>query len=179
MTGRIPLRLGLAVALVIPVIAFAGTWTMTDRYARQGVEWLVPVEGFDPRDWLRGHFVQYRYDWPMAPQPVSADGQAIPVEVRYLQKLCIVGEAPHIKQVYSLTGDPSEAKHPSCAIIAQATMGTRDEVRGLDTGILFASQERGIALSRKLADPALQGFVRVRIRPDGVMRPVDMEFRAK
>jgi len=67
----------------------------------------------------------------------------------------------------------------SCAIVARATLGTRREVQGLETGILFVSQARALTLSRQLADQKLRGFVRVKIRPDGVIRPIDLEFRPR
>lgn len=174
------LRTCLAAALLLPLAVLAYSWATTCRLAQQGQEWLVPIQGYDPRDLLRGHFVQYRYDWPVEASPSNRQNSgATSFTPSYASQLCIEGVAPHIRRVRELPVSdqqlPEEAK--GCAIIARATLGARREVRGLDTGILYASQARAISLSRQLTDPDRQGFVRVRIRPDGVMRPVDLEFR--
>ncbi|NML10965.1 GDYXXLXY domain-containing protein [Sphingobium sp. AR-3-1] len=165
----------LAAALLLPLAALAASWAVTHQQAQQGQDWLIPIEGYDPRDLLRGHYVQYRYAWPMALEP----DQSYP---RMMDALCVIGATPHIQSVRPLThiADrflPSETK--GCAIILRATLGTRQEVRGLESGIFYASQAQAIALSRKLADPRLQGLVRVRVRADGVMRPVALDFRPR
>ncbi|AEG50635.1 hypothetical protein Sphch_3005 [Sphingobium chlorophenolicum L-1] len=171
------LRLWLAGALLLPLVAFGLSWAATYRLAQQGQEWLVPIRGYDPRDLLRGHYVQYQYDWPVA--EASSAGQG---SLSFASRLCIEGTAPDIVRVRELPAalgrdDPGQAK--GCAIVVRESLGTRREVRGLSSGILFASQERALALSRQLTDVRQQGFVRVRIRPDGVMRPVDIEFRPR
>ena len=66
-----------------------------------------------------------------------------------------------------------------CAIVLRGTLGTLREIRGLDTGIFYASQSEALVLSRKLADPDVQGLIRVRVRPDGMLRPIAMEFRRR
>lgn len=168
-------RYVLALALLVPMVALAGSWAVTHRLAQQGEEWLIPITGYDPRDLLRGHYVQYRYDWPVQ-RNASLDDPTH--ELAHGEALCVRGVAPRIDSVRPVTSGsgPEGEDGRGCAIIARATLGTRREVQGLDTGIFFASQDRALALSRQLADPALRGFVRVRIREDGVMRPVAMEF---
>lgn len=169
-------RVWLAGALFLPLAALAYSWAATHRLAQQGQEWLIPIQGYDPRDLLRGHYVQYRYDWPV--DTPASDGQDNALSSA--NQLCIEGVAPNITRVRPLPfSEPQPQETRECAIIARATLGARREVRGLDTGILYASQTRALALSRQLADPAQQGFVRVRIRPDGIMRPVDLEFRPR
>ncbi|MEC3910129.1 GDYXXLXY domain-containing protein [Sphingobium sp. CR2-8] len=171
-------RLLLAVALLLPLVLLAASWATTYRQAQQGQDWLIPIEGYDPRDLLRGHYVQYRYAWPTPP---ARDGEP-QGDVGGADALCVVGTAPHIRSVRPLAqpaGRPDPAAAQKCAVILRATMGARREVRGLNSGIFYASQGQAIALSRKLADPHLQGLVRVRVRADGVMRPVALEFRRR
>jgi uncharacterized membrane-anchored protein len=55
-------RLLLAAALLLPIMALAYSWIATCRLAQQGQEWLIPIRGYDPRDLLRGHYIQYQYD---------------------------------------------------------------------------------------------------------------------
>lgn len=180
MIRRATPRAMLAAALLLPLIVLAYSWASTYRLAQQGQDWLIPIQGYDPRDLLRGHYVQYRYDWPVA-KPPSVTGQAeAAFDPAFASRICIEGTAPNITQVRALPFTNDDAgQEQGCAIIARATLGARREVRGLDSGILYASQERALSLSRQLADPKQQGFVRVRIRPDGVMRPVDLAFRPR
>lgn len=183
MSGIAPTRIWLAAALLMPLAVLAYGWATTHRLAQQGQEWLIPVSGYDPRDLLRGHYVQYRYDWPLDRSSTdSPNGEAAPFHPSIVNPLCIEGTPPNIVRVRELSvvggqADPARAK--GCAIVARASMGTRREVRGLESGILFTSQSRALALSRQLASPDKKGFVRVKIRPDGVMRPIDLELRPR
>lgn len=183
MTKPAPLRACLAAAFLLPLIVLAYSWASTYRLAQQGQDWLIPINGYDPRDLLRGHFVQYRYDWPVATPSADRQGEvSAPLDPAYASQLCIEGVAPNITGVRVLPfseGQLGPQARVGCAIVVRATFGTRREVQGLESGILFASQDRAITLSHRLADRNQQGFVRVRIRPDGVMRPVDLEFRPR
>lgn len=176
-------RACLMAALLLPLVVLAYSWASTYRLAQQGQEWLIPIQGYDPRDLLRGHYVQYRYDWPVDAPPQGAQKDQSPsFDPSFASQLCIEGIAPNIARVRALpysVGAPGREDARGCAIVARATLGARREVRGLDSGILYASQARALSLSRELTDPKKQGFVRVRIRPDGVMRPVDLEFRPR
>ena len=49
-------------AAVLPLLGLAGLWGMSDHTFRQGTEWEVPIDGFDPRDFLRGHEGGHRHD---------------------------------------------------------------------------------------------------------------------
>ncbi|UZW57028.1 GDYXXLXY domain-containing protein [Sphingobium sp. JS3065] len=181
MKGIASLRPWLAAALMLPLVALGLSWAVTYRLAQQGQEWLVPIRGYDPRDLLRGHYVQYQYDWPVDAAS-SENGDNVPFSASLASQLCIEGTAPDIARVRELPvvlGRPDPEQARGCAIIVRSSLGARREVRGLGSGILFTSQTRALALSRQLTDSRLQGFVRVRIRPDGVMRPVDIEFRPR
>ena len=168
-----------AAALVLPMIGLGASWFSTHRTAQLGQEWLIPVRGYDPRDLLRGHFIQYRYDWPVEK---AAEGAEDDNRLSYSSAICIEGKAPNIVRASEGGASPISAgdqRSRTCAIVARATLGTRTEVRGLESGILFISQAEAPGLEKKLADSKLQGMIRVRIREDGVMRPVAMEFRAR
>jgi hypothetical protein len=173
----------LIAALALPLCGFGYSWFTTHQLAQQGEEWLIPVEGYDPRDLLRGHYVQYRYDWPEEQKP-KEDKEDFPAqsELSYASAICIEGKAPNIikASVADEAYGPEVVKPlQKCAIVARETLGTRDEVRGLQSGILYVSQPKAKALEKKLMDEKLQGLIRVKIREDGVMRPVAMEFRPR
>ena len=56
-------RLALALALLLPLVALAAGIVAAERGARGATRWRIPVAGYDPRDPVRGHYVQFRYDW--------------------------------------------------------------------------------------------------------------------
>ena len=63
-------RFFLPFALLLPLIGLGLIWLQTERESHEGSEWDVPIEGYDPRDLLRGHYVQFRYDWPFVAEDV-------------------------------------------------------------------------------------------------------------
>lgn len=55
------MRKTMIAAAVIPVLGLAGLIVRAEVKVRLGVEWLIGIEGYDPRDLLSGHFLRYRY----------------------------------------------------------------------------------------------------------------------
>ncbi len=157
-------RLALVLTLALPLAGLAASWATTHRTAQQGTEWLVPIGGYDPRDLLRGHYVIYTYDWPGL-EGGSADLTSEPM-------LCLEGQAPNLARAHLPGGKPCE--HP-----VRASGGWNDPEGGLASGRLYVSQERAATLQRQLADPKLQGIVRIRVRKDGHLTPLDITFRPR
>jgi biotin-(acetyl-CoA carboxylase) ligase len=46
-----------AVVLALPLIGLAAAWAVSHHRGQQGTDWEVPVQGYDPRDLLRGQAV--------------------------------------------------------------------------------------------------------------------------
>ena len=152
-----------ALALILPLAGLGATWGMTHVRAQQGIEWDVPIAGYDPRDLLRGHYVIYTYDWP---------GLDATDRIDYSEELCIHGTAPVIDRVTSGGG-------PGCANPVRANDYAGDFLGGLWTGRLYVSQAEGARLQSRLMDPKLQGVVRVRLRDDGQVMPLRITFRPR
>lgn len=51
------------VLLVAPILLFVFFILQAANNQNKGTAWTVPVSGYDPRDLLRGHYVQFNYDW--------------------------------------------------------------------------------------------------------------------
>jgi GDYXXLXY protein len=156
-----------AFALLLPLIGLGGLWGWTHQMSKLGTDWEVPVRGYDPRDLLRGHFIRYTYDWPGLPEDAQMFGTS---------KLCITGTAPVIQSVAE-TGFGLHDLEKFCPNLVRAQAGTREDIRGLETGILYVSQGSAKALEKQLADPKLQGILMFRARDDGLITPIDMRFR--
>ncbi|WP_374407722.1 GDYXXLXY domain-containing protein [Pelagerythrobacter sp.] len=164
LASRLDPRTVLALALALPIAGLGLSWASSHAAAQRGTEWHVPIAGYDPRDLLRGHYVIYRYEWP------GLEGRRTNLALEPV--LCIEGQAPRIERVHRPAGR-------DCDTFVRARSGWNDPEGGLDRGRLYVSQARAAELQRRLADPALQGVVRIRVRGDGHITPLDIEFRPR
>lgn len=62
MSGGVRKWLFLA-ALLLPILWSAGSWAVHQRAIGAGASWVIPVEGYDPRDLIRGQHIRFRYAW--------------------------------------------------------------------------------------------------------------------
>jgi hypothetical protein len=154
-------RLARLAAVVVPALGLAGLWAMSDHTFRQGTEWEVPIEGFDPRDMLRGHYVEFSYDWP----GVAEFRDAPP------QMLCLEGKAPIIAQARPL--EVGQA----CAHPVRIDPGSVYDGASLVRGRLYVGQERAARLQQQLWNGEQAALVTIRQREDGSFTPVDIRFR--
>lgn len=161
-------RLIQALALVLPLAGLGAVWWQTELDSHRGTEWDIPVQGYDPRDLLRGHYVQFQYDWP---GPDAEPGRA-------WRTLCLEGTPPNLVRAVPQYDDFNTGP-PQCRYYVggnQRGWASPDETVG---GRLYASRDEALDLQRKLADPKLQGLIRVRLRPDGHLTPLRMTFRPR
>lgn len=145
-------------ALALPLVGLGGLWLTTDRTSRLGTEWDVPIEGYDPRDLLQGHYVQFRYDWPGPKSGPDERG------IRY-ETLCLSGAPPRLDTV------AVKAPDQTCAGVVRDD----DSVEGR----LYASQAEAARLQKQLWDRTLQGVIRIRVRVDGHVTPLRLTFRPR
>lgn len=155
----------LLVCLLLPLIGLGYSWLQTHRAAQRGIVWEVPVDGYDPRDLLRGHYVQFRYRW-------SGLGNASPSSFGYeASDLCLIGNPPQLAQAATGRTDCPHGHFVSASSrIAQG---------GLDRGRLYVPQTSGTDYERRLGDPKLTGFIRVRVDDNGALRPVELIFKPR
>lgn len=148
-------------AAALPVIGLGALWAQSDHTFHQGTEWEVPVQGYDPRDYLRGHYVEFAYDWPGIGDFIGPSPGA----------LCLGGEAPALAQVTPIAAD-APCSHPLRA--------AGDGVYGWDglrRGRLYIGQDRAAALEEQLRNRDQRGIVTIRQREDGSFTPIAIRFR--
>ena len=155
-------------ALALPVVGLAGVWANTQYESEQGVDWIVPIRGYDPRDLLRGHYVQYRYDWPGLNGDEDLTGNV---------GLCIAGRAPKIDEVKILKSNEFHSTNASCSAIARVNLWSEEGTFSLSRDRIYLSQQAAAAADEKLGDQRNRSFVKVRINKSGKIRPLTMEFR--
>ncbi len=148
-------------AIALPFVGLGALWAYSDYASRRGEEWDVPIEGYDPRDLLRGHYVEFTYDWPMLDEEdfVIAD------------RLCLHGEAPEIEYVTRLEAGESDCENEIVVNLAS--------VYGYDsliTGRLYLDQDRALEVEGILRERDQQGIVTIRLREDGIFTPIEIRF---
>ncbi len=149
-------------AIILPVVGLAGLWGWSDYQSRQGTEWEVPIQGYDPRDLLRGHYVEFTYDWPGS-DDWAADA-VIPLEA------CLEGTPPGPPTLVQL--NPGDA----CEYPVEADFDGVYGESSLLRGRLYVGQDRAAELEEKLLDPEYQGFVRIRLGTNRRITPLDIRF---
>lgn len=142
--------------LALPLLGLAGLWLNTDHVSRQGADWDVPIQGYDPRDLLQGHYVQFRYDWPNFDPRPDQSGYGF-------DGLCLIGAAPRLERVI--------ADRQPCASFVRKPYQ--------EGGRLYASQAEAVRLQRLLWDQGQQASVRIRVRRDGRPMPLRIDFRPR
>lgn len=166
-------RLASLAAIALPLVGLAGMWASTERWSRQGTDWLVPIEGYDPRDLLRGHYVQFRYAWPGA--EAAATGEPIAAgQNDYPFGGCLEGTAPRLDRVRKLA---SEAEREACAAyLAPEEFGIFGGPDLPRDGRLYIPQTAGPELEERLRDADTAATIRVRLRSDGTVTPLELTF---
>ena len=65
----------LAAALALPLAGLAAGVAWQENGARNASAWHIPVAGYDPRDPLRGRYINFRYVWTVSgPAHLCRDG---------------------------------------------------------------------------------------------------------
>ncbi len=167
-------RFLLPLALLLPLIGLALIWLQAERVSHQGSEWDVPIAGYDPRDLLRGHYVQFRYDWPGVAE------NDIPTWYGLQTGLCLSGKAPGIEQVEIIDrADYDSSSAPSCDATARVNPWSEEGTDGLVRDRIYVPQQAARDYAEKLANPELQGIVRIRINNSGFITPLSLSFRPR
>ena len=51
----------LVAVLALPILLLCASAWRAAIQSQQSTRWVLPIEGYDPRDVLRGHYIQFRY----------------------------------------------------------------------------------------------------------------------
>ena len=147
-------------AAILPLLGLGALWAQSDRTYNTGTEWEVPIEGYDPRDYLRGHYVEFSYDWPGLPETGIAPSA-----------LCLEGEAPTLARVTAIPADKP------CGYYWVRSDSSGVYWDSLNRGRLYIGQQRAEALQEQLQNRDQRGIVTIRQREDGSFTPVSIRFR--
>ena len=152
--------------LALPLVALAALWANTHLGTRHGTEWDVAVEGYDPRDYLRGHYVAFRFVWPGYEGDDGSDRLATGGKGT---GLCLTGRPPRLASV-RFVRDRSSAG-ANCASIVRP-IDQPDGGVSLERGVLFMDQRAADKTGRAIADRG--GTARIRVRDDGLVTVIGL-----
>jgi len=165
-------RAALLLAVILPVLGLAGLWGWSDHLSRQGTEWDVEIQGYDPRDLLRGHYVEFTYDWPEPPSEQETENEGW-WSGRSPQLLCLYGTAPTLDRAEEI----EEAAFEACAHPARANPASVYGYTSLARGRFYVGQDRALEIEEEMRDRDQRGIVRIRQRDDGTITPISIRFR--
>jgi len=150
-----------ALAMIAPVLGLGALWAESDRTYNTGTDWDVPIMGYDPRDYLRGHYLEFSYDWPGIDEfrDVPPAG------------LCLEGTAPKLERATVLK--PGAACAHSVRTDASGVYGWD----ALVVGRLYLDQNRAAVLDEQLRDRDQRAIVTIRQREDGSFTAISIRFR--
>lgn len=164
-------RFFLPFTLLLPLVGLGLIWLSTERESHQGTEWAVPITGYDPRDLLRGHYVQFRYDWP------ALEEGDIPPWSGSQKSLCIKGSPPTVASV--VVQDkirPDQSSDFTCNSMAEVNPWSEEGEDGLVHDRIYIPQKAARDYQEKLANPQLQGIVMIRVNNSGFITPLSLFF---
>ncbi len=169
-------RLARLAAVIVPGLGLAVLWATSHQIYNQGTDWEVPIDGYDPRDYLRGHYVEFSYDWPGIDE---SEIRALDVDqvadattsAAMTDALCLEGTAPRLTRARWLS-DGEACAHPVRAD-KSGVYGTS----ALVNGRLYVEQDRARALDVELRKRDQNVFVTIRQRDDGSFTPIAIRFQ--
>jgi len=140
-------RTWLIVALVLPLIALVGTAFLKGMQRASGTEVILPIEGFDPRDLLSGHYLTYRVDYGVAPACATPEVHA---------DLCI----NPTRGIY-----PEGTRPSDCSLFIRGYCGSDTHFLVEDINRFYIPEEHAAALDTKVRNK--QGAIVLSVDTDG------------
>jgi uncharacterized membrane-anchored protein len=150
-------RKWLAVALVLPLIAIALGIVRAERHLAGGTRWVFEITGYDPRDLLRGHYIQYRLALHETEGAVACDDshKAEPC------CLCLTRTAAN---------HPPQVQRTTCEQ-AQQCDGSLQTRYLSELTRYYIAEERAQELTDRVQDSATRGTARLSVILDGQGKP--------
>jgi GDYXXLXY protein len=152
-------------ALALPLIGLTGATAMAWLQVRDGREWELPVRGFDPRDLLRGHYIEFQYDVVSGPEcasDVSCCLHMFTAGNQTIGRLAFCSNAPAGSQARVV------AQHDGLRLSGDVA-----------TGRMFIDERYAAALDTRLRAEKPNASVRFHISPSGKLTPLEILLDGK
>lgn len=158
----------LIIVLVFPWLVLGALLVTKFIERASGQVWLLPVEGYDPRNLIYGHYARVRINWPNVQIRPDLDAT---------QKHCLCLEAENPKAQLltpkAATFQACESITPTCTGIVRMT--SDDLTRGYE---IFLSEKDGPVVDDLLRQDAYRGRITVKsfVSPEGVVTFDDLHI---
>ncbi len=156
-----------AISLLLPLAGLSYSWVSTYQQSKLGTDWDIIVQGYDPRDLLRGHYIQYQYDWGQYTDKEFEGGNDI---------ICVKGVAPKISEIIRYKSWRDDVESLECDSLIRKDKWNIDQSSNMTRDRLYIPQKSASDLEKKLRDSRLRGVVTIRIRGDGKLTPQSINF---
>ncbi|CAN5295853.1 hypothetical protein BH10PSE6_BH10PSE6_36310 [soil metagenome] len=168
------LAAAVAATLALPVLALAALIGLQEREFHGAIVVNVPIRGYDPRDLLRGHYIQGQFDWDWEGEPAAPDSHT-----GIDGAVCVLtADAPKPRLRFLAGWKTGDRREDGCrAIIAgrgwakQGPIAARFAPTNLDAGggqvKLFVPEDRAADLETLLLERPGALTVDLAVRPDG------------
>jgi GDYXXLXY protein len=152
----------LAAALLLPLAGLAANVAVNEAALGGATEWRIPVTGYDPRDPLRGQFIQFRYDWRVTGACAPGAGCDLCLEDEG-RSVRIVAAGAACRHRIDLAASKIEHRPPppdsapvfaSRLFVSEATAPTLDALLRRQRMVVAARLTRGGRLINERLEPA-------------------------
>jgi hypothetical protein len=104
----------LAVAVALPIVVLALGIVRSERLLAEGRRWSFEVTGYDPRDLLRGHYIQYRLVLDEVDLPVMGAADGAPCDDDSGETCCLCLHADYMEGPTSVERTACELARTEC-----------------------------------------------------------------
>lgn len=154
----------IAVAVALPLVALGIGIVRSERHLAEGRRWSFEVTGYDPRDLLRGHYIQYRLVLEEVDLPVAGAADGIPCDDATSGECCLCLYADYPQ-------GPTTVERADCASALSVCDGTL-QTRYLDElQRYYIAEDRAAELTQIFQDASQEKKARLIVAIDETGRP--------
>ena len=151
-------NVGIVASVSLPVLVILFGVFRGEQHVAEGTEWCFDVTGFDPRDLIHGHYINYRIDFHLDEQATTCAPGA--------EGCC------YCLQQATVAGAPPQVSTLSCDAARTRCDGALD-MRYLDhLHRYYVPEERAREVEQRLREAASDGLAQAVVSIDPSGRPL-------
>jgi hypothetical protein len=154
----------IALAVALPLVALGLGIVRSERHLAEGRRWSFEVTGYDPRDLLRGHFIQYRLVLEEVDLPVVGAADGIPCDDATSDACCLCLYADYPQ-------GPTTVERADCASALAACDGALQTRYLEELQRYYIAEDRAAELTEIFQDASQEKRARLIVAIDETGRP--------
>ncbi len=161
----------LAVSLILPLAGLGGVLAQADHAHKTRETYTLKISAYDPRDILRGQYLQFKYDWP------AGTPETIAFEKDRETVLCLEN-APEGVRTHVSTDRANDVACENFVTVYGKPMVYTPSAKFERTGRYYLPEDKAAQVNRLLQDKANVFTVTVFAR-DGELVPTQLFINGK